>query len=326
MSLNGTSSIVQQVGKACHVDEQQLFINERVWACTWNFNGKLIVSAGEDKNIKIWKCDDIEDNKDSPLLLTKIGTIRGDQTRSIRWVCFSPCGRFLASASFDTTIIIYEINRISHEFEELHKLEGHECEVKCCSFSTSGHYLATCSRDKTVWVWKVPFENDDEDYEVISILQQHTADVKFVVWHPKEDILVSGGYDCSIRFYIFDGEEWSTAQAIPDAHSETIWSATFEPLTGQHLVTVGGDKTIKIWSSEKRPEEGKSWCTWKVTVNFSISETRWPLYSVSWNCDGFIAVGGGDCLVRFFIFDEDNSALSLLSSIRLPSEINCLAW
>uniref|UniRef100_A0A915P4U7 Guanine nucleotide-binding protein subunit beta-like protein n=1 Tax=Meloidogyne floridensis TaxID=298350 RepID=A0A915P4U7_9BILA len=118
-------------------------------------------------------------------------------------------------------------------------------------------------------------------------------------------ILVSGGYDCSIRFYIFDGDEWVTAQAIADAHSETVWSATFDNLTGHHLATVGGDKTIKIWSKEKRPEEGQSWCSWKIAVNLPILETRWPLYAVVWNCDGIIAVGGGDCLVR---------------------RINCLAW
>uniref|UniRef100_A0A915LDZ3 Cytosolic iron-sulfur protein assembly protein CIAO1 homolog n=1 Tax=Meloidogyne javanica TaxID=6303 RepID=A0A915LDZ3_MELJA len=314
MSTSASSSkIARHVSKACHVDEQQLYLSERVWACAWHFSGNLIASAGEDKTIKIWKCEEEENKQNngeieaasevSPLSISKIGTIRGDQTRSIRWVCFSPCGRFLAAASFDATIIIYERNKSSNEFEELHKLEGHECEILI-----------------------VPFENDDEDYEVLSILQQHTADVKFVVWHPREDILVSGGYDCSIRFYIFDGDEWVTAQAIADAHSETVWSATFDNLTGQHLATVGGDKTIKIWSKEKRPEEGQSWCSWKIAVNLPILETRWPLYAVVWNCDGIIAVGGGDCLVRLFVFDVENSALSLLSSIRLPSEINCLAW
>jgi hypothetical protein len=42
----------------------------------------------------------------------------------------------------------------------------------------------------------VPVEDDeaeeegggDADCEVLSILQQHTADVKFVVWHPREDV------------------------------------------------------------------------------------------------------------------------------------------
>lgn len=40
--------------KACHVDEQQLYLSERVWACAWHFSGNLIASAGEDKTIKVF--------------------------------------------------------------------------------------------------------------------------------------------------------------------------------------------------------------------------------------------------------------------------------
>lgn len=34
-------------------------------------------------------------------------------------------------------------------------------------------------------IFKVDEEND---YEVASILQNHTADVKFLAWHPTEDV------------------------------------------------------------------------------------------------------------------------------------------
>jgi hypothetical protein len=36
-------------------------------------------------------------------------------------------------------------------------------------------------------------------------------------------MLISGGYDGSLHFYIFDGDDWISAQTIQNAHDETIW-------------------------------------------------------------------------------------------------------
>ncbi|KAJ1363089.1 hypothetical protein KIN20_022857 [Parelaphostrongylus tenuis] len=127
---------------------------------------------------------------------------------------------YLASASFDASVVIY--SRDDGEFMESNKLDGHESEVKCCAFSPSDEFLATCSRDKTVWFWQM---DEDEDFQVLSVLQPHTQDVKFVTWHPSEELLVSCSYDSSIVFYKFDGEDWITQQKIPEAHNGTVWCA-----------------------------------------------------------------------------------------------------
>lgn len=58
------------------------------------------------------------------------------------------------------------------DLEPFQTLEGHENEVKCVAWSSNGNYVATCSRDKSIWI----FEEDDgevSEYECMSVLSGH---------------------------------------------------------------------------------------------------------------------------------------------------------
>ncbi|SLM35444.1 WD40/YVTN repeat-like-containing domain [Lasallia pustulata] len=206
-------------------------------------------------------------------------------------------------------------------------LDGHDSEVKSVAWSTGGNFLATCSRDKSVWIWE---EVGDEDFETIAVLQEHEGDVKCVVWHPEEELLASASYDDTIRLWREDVDDWGCVACIK-GHDSTVWALEWEPtkvmmvaeteetteqqhqkewikrrnLAGPRLVSCSDDMTIRVWRRRPRgkgPQQNKLSIIRTGSIEEDwVEEARLPqrheraIYSVAWSKrTGRIVSSGGD--------------------------------
>ena len=201
-------------------------------------------------------------------------------------------------------------------------LDGHESEVKSVAWSTAGNLLATCSRDKSVWIWE---EVGDDDYETIAVLQEHEGDVKCVAWHPDEELLASASYDDDIRLWREDVDDWGCVGVLR-GHDSTVWSVQWETLypniygeaekqeakekwmkrreaSGPRLLSCSDDLSIRVWRrnpKEKIPQSrlsiirsGSSEEDWIEEARLPVVHSR-PIYSVAWSKNGRIVSTGGD--------------------------------
>ncbi|KAF7313465.1 putative cytosolic iron-sulfur protein assembly protein 1 [Mycena chlorophos] len=287
---------------------------DRVWHSAWNPIKPLIASCSADKSVRLYSYTSA-----ATPAFSHITTIPTGHTKTVRGVAWAPSGKTLATASFDANIGIWEQEAADEddadmpgEWECASLLEGHETECKSVAYSASGTLLASCSRDKTVWIWEV---TPDSEFECVAVLMEHTQDVKCVAWHPREEILASASYDDTIKLYIEDpSDDWYCFLTLT-GHTSTVWSLAWSP-NNSFLASASDDKTVRIW---RRVAEHK----WDWGVGKPESAT-----SLGW-----LAAAGGDGVLRVWdiLNKPDSDALEhkLIVEYRDAHgvhDINSAAW
>lgn len=310
----------------------------KIWGCCWSPDCTLLATCGEDKIIRIWNF-----HSNSLILLQEL---EGPHTKSIRSVSFSPNGHFLASASFDGIVSIWSKNHRG-EWNCVADLTGHENEVKSVSWNCSGKLLATCGRDKTVWVWELnPGMDDDEtfmtdtgdvDFECAAVLGEHIQDVKGVLFHPLDSLLLAScSYDDSIKIWQTppgDNDDWKLNYSIND-HSSTVWSIDFSS-DGKYMLSCSDDLSIGLYEKLEKKYQKVSTLSWAHTRSiYKIIFLDQPhsLETEDENknelCFRFFATISGDRTLCVWRIDMNDNSIKKIDVFETEERtiLHCIDW
>lgn len=296
---------------------------ERVWQVSVDNTGTYIASAGDNSTACVWNAQ--------LQLLHEFGGVHQKSVRSVAWRN-NTREPTLATGSFDATIGIFVLE--DHKWEFVAQLEGHENEVKRIAWNRDGRYLASCSRDKSIWIWEV--DEDCEDFECVGVCMEHTQDVKHVVWHPYSDILASTSYDDTTRLWRQDDDEWVCVSDL-HGHESTVWGCDFEPKEdSMRLVTVSADTTGLVWrkiasSGGHMPNQLPSVARWETLVEEWECECKLPqihtdtIYAVRWSTNGLVASCGADGRVVVYAPDPWR-IIHVIENAHGVYEVNSVDW
>lgn len=138
-------------------------------------NGKVsLASGGAEGKVQLWSL-----SSETPL-----ATLSGHSERVCRTE-FHPSGKYLASASFDTTWRLWDV----HTAQELQIQEGHSREVYTVSFNSDGSLLASGGFDSIGRIW------DLRTGRTIMILEGHRDKIFGLDWSPDGYRVLSGSAD-----------------------------------------------------------------------------------------------------------------------------------
>jgi len=221
-----------------------------------NTKDNLIISGCKDGSIKLWNFNMNNNNNDNNIIddIIEINeslsskVIHDDEINAIK---FAPNGKIFASASYDKTIKIFELNQNNNNFNLIHSLSGHKKGVTDISFSPYAKILASCGTDKLIKMWNLV------DYTCLNTYEGHLSSVLKVEWIYRGTHIISGGCDGLIKLW---NVKTSENILTLDAHEGKIWTldinkrnnSSSEALT---FISGGTDGKIILWKDNTKEEE-----------------------------------------------------------------------
>lgn len=240
-----------------------------------------LISGGGEGNIAFWS---LEQNEPLALIPCQTDIVQGHTQRICR-VGFHPSGRYIGTASYDTTWRLWDVETQ----QQLLFQEGHDREVYTIGFQDDGALVGSAGLDGIGRIW------DIRSGKAIMVLDGHCKEIYALDFSPNGYQVATGSGDCTIK--IWDIRAVKTEATIP-AHKKMVSDLKFfradnelegMKTNGTYLASSSYDRSVKIFSADN----------WLNVANLKGHSDR--VISVDISSDGqFIASSGWDKSVKLW--------------------------
>jgi WD40 repeat protein len=164
---------------------------QEIWCLQFSPDGKRLVSASNDYEVKAWPWDaDHLQQVNEPLLKLPVVRLNGQGNRAT----FSHDGKRLITGGEGHTVKIWD----STSGQRLHTLSGHTGDVFAVAASADGRWLASGGQDTTIRLW------DAETGEARYKLRGHIGVISSLAFSPDSRLLASGCRDNTVKVWQLD--------------------------------------------------------------------------------------------------------------------------
>jgi WD40 repeat protein len=207
------------------IDSQQ----DKVNCLAISPDGKLIISGGSDKTIKIWYFG-LSDERS----IDYLATLKAHQL-AVNGIAFNPIEGEVkfASVSSDRRVMLWGIESKT----PLSILSNHTQSVKTLAFSPDGKFLATAGDDGLIQLW------DLDNRKLARTISAHRWTISSLSFLADGVTLISASWDENVKFWnVKSGEE---IDCLSTHLAEILGMEICD--NRQCIVTASRDRTAKIW-------------------------------------------------------------------------------
>lgn len=188
-------------------------------------------------------------------------------------ISYSPDGRWLASASLDGTVKIWDMQSLETPLAHDIRISPQDSAygATTVTFSPDGRFLAAANAEGEIILW------DAVTWQEIKRIEAHPQAIIWkLAFSPASDLIASAGEDAILKTWNTD---LSLAAEFPAIHREGIEALAFSP-DGSQIATASLDGSAILWDTAS----AQNLFTFRIKANIITNPTQ--LLGVTFSLDG----------------------------------------